>query len=98
MPVLIHSARRGENPAVIFPSALLVEGSAPKPLLNAEFHSAAARSANAFCALCSVLGAWGITLFVTSIAFTNLPHRIAVKLLAKETSPDPFDVTTVVLL
>ena len=77
---------------------LLVEGSAPKPLLNAEFHSAAARSANAFCALCSVLGAWGITLFVTSIAFTNLPNRIAVKLLAKETSPDPFDVTTVVLL
>ena len=77
---------------------LLVEGSAPKPLLNTEFHSAAARSANAFCALCSVLGAWGITLFVTSIAFTNLPNRIAVKLLAKETSPDPFDVTTVVLL
>ena len=32
MPVLIHSARRGQNPAVIFPSALLVEGSAPKPL------------------------------------------------------------------
>ena len=31
MPVLIHSARRGKNPAVIFPSALLVEGSAPKP-------------------------------------------------------------------
>ena len=27
---------------------LLVEGSAPKPLLNTEFHSAAARSANAF--------------------------------------------------
>ena len=48
MPVLIHSARRGENPAVIFPSALLVEGSAPKPPLNAEFHSAAARSANAY--------------------------------------------------
>ena len=48
MPVLIHSARRGENPVVIFPSALLVEGSAPKPPLNAEFHSAAARSANAY--------------------------------------------------
>ena len=32
MPVLIHSDRRGKNPAVIFPSALLVEGSAPKPL------------------------------------------------------------------
>ena len=47
MPVLIHSARRGKNPAVIFPSALLVEGSAPTPPLNAEFHSAAARSANA---------------------------------------------------
>ena len=27
---------------------LLVEGSAPKPLLNTEFHSVAARSANAF--------------------------------------------------
>ena len=26
---------------------LLVEGSAPKPLLNTEFHSVAARSANA---------------------------------------------------
>ena len=26
----------------------LVEGSAPKPLLNTEFHSVAARSANAF--------------------------------------------------
>lgn len=77
--------------------ALLVEG-VPQAPMNAEFHSAAARSANAFCALCSVLGAWGITLFVTSIAFTNLPNRIAVKLLAKETSPDPFDVTTVVLL
>ena len=48
MPVLIHSARRGQNPAVIFPSALLVEGSAPKPLLNAEFHSAAVRPMDAF--------------------------------------------------
>ena len=28
---------------------LLVEGSAPKPLLNTEFHSVAARSPNAFC-------------------------------------------------
>ena len=28
MPVLIHSARRGKNSAVIFLSALLVEGSA----------------------------------------------------------------------
>ena len=27
---------------------LLVEGNAPKPLLNTEFHSVAARSANAF--------------------------------------------------
>ena len=32
MPVLIHSAHRGKNPDVISPSALLVEGSAPKPL------------------------------------------------------------------
>lgn len=47
MPVLIHSARRGQNPAVIFPSALLVEGSAPKPLLNTGFHSVATRSPNA---------------------------------------------------
>ena len=30
---------------------LLVEGSAPKPLLNTEFHSVAARSPNAFCPL-----------------------------------------------
>ena len=30
------------------PCRLLVEGSAPKPLLNTEFHSVAARSANAF--------------------------------------------------
>lgn len=37
MPVLIHSARRGQNPAVIFPSALLVEGSAPKPLWTQNF-------------------------------------------------------------
>lgn len=28
---------------------LLVEGNAPKPLLNTEFHSVAARSPNAFC-------------------------------------------------
>ena len=27
---------------------LLVEGNAPKPLLNTEFHSVAVRSANAF--------------------------------------------------
>ena len=30
------------------PCRLLVEGSAPKPLLNTEFHSVATRSANAF--------------------------------------------------
>lgn len=47
MPVLIHSAHRGKNPDVISPSALLVEGSAPKPPLNTEFHSVATRSANA---------------------------------------------------
>ncbi len=28
---------------------LLVEGNAPKPSLNTEFHSVAARSTNAFC-------------------------------------------------
>ena len=32
MPVLIHSTHRGKNHDVISPSALLVEGSAPKPL------------------------------------------------------------------
>ena len=32
------------------PCRLLVEGNAPKPLLNTEFHSVAARSPNAFCA------------------------------------------------
>ena len=50
MPVLIHSAHRGKNPDVISPSALLVEGSAPKPLcpLNAEFHSAATRPMDAY--------------------------------------------------
>ena len=37
---------------------LLVEGSAPKPLLNTEFHSVAARSPNAFCpcAWCPISG------------------------------------------
>ena len=40
MRVLIH--------AHIF-CRLLVEGSAPKPFLNTEFHSVAARSPNAFC-------------------------------------------------
>ena len=39
MRVLIHTH---------IPCRLLVEGNAPKPLLNAEFHSAAARSSNAF--------------------------------------------------
>ena len=37
MPVLIHSAHRGKNPDVISPSALLVEGSAPKPLWTQNF-------------------------------------------------------------
>ena len=39
MRVLIHTH---------IPCRLLVEGNAPKPLLNAEFHSAAGRSSNAF--------------------------------------------------
>ena len=39
MRVLIHTH---------IPCRLLVEGNAPKPLLNAEFHSAAARSVNTF--------------------------------------------------
>ena len=38
---------------------LLVEGSAPKPLLNTEFHSVAARSSNAFCP-CIRCTVWGI--------------------------------------
>ena len=39
MRVLIHTH---------IPCRLLVEGNAPKPLLNTEFHSVAARSPNAF--------------------------------------------------
>jgi len=41
---------------------LLVEGSAPKPLLNTEFHSVAARSANAF-------------LFVPGALFRGMGYR-----------------------
>ena len=50
---------------------LLVEGSAPKPLSNTEFHSAAARSANAFL---SVPGApfWGIEVRESLISFVNM--------------------------
>ena len=47
MPVLIHTDPQGRKSLCDFPLRLLVEGSAPKPLLNTEFHSVAARSANA---------------------------------------------------
>lgn len=47
MPVLIHSVRRGRNPAVIFPSACL-PGAALQAHLNAEFHFAAARPMDAY--------------------------------------------------
>ena len=48
MPVLIHTGPQSAKSLRDFPLCLLVEGSAPKPLLNTEFHSVAARSANAF--------------------------------------------------
>ena len=47
MPVLIHPARREKNPAGIFSPLCLLWAAPPSPPLNAEFHSAAARSANA---------------------------------------------------
>lgn len=48
MPVLIHTDPQSAKSLRDFPLRLLVEGSAPKPPLNTEFHSVAARSANAF--------------------------------------------------
>ena len=47
MPVLIHTDPQSAKSLRDFPLRLLVEGSAPKPPLNTEFHSVAARSANA---------------------------------------------------
>ena len=47
MPVLIHTGPQRRKSLCDFPLRLLVEGSAPKPLLNTEFHSVATRSANA---------------------------------------------------
>ena len=44
MPVLIHTGPQRRKSLRDFPLRLLVEGSAPKPLLNTEFHSVAARS------------------------------------------------------
>ena len=48
MPVLIHTGPQGRKSLCDFPLCLLVEGSAPQAPLNTEFHSVAARSANAF--------------------------------------------------
>ncbi len=50
MRVAIHTQIRQAMQVLIhthISCRLLVEGSAPKPLLNTEFHSVAARSANA---------------------------------------------------
>ena len=47
MPVLIHTDPQSAKSLRDFPLRLLVEGSAPKPLLNTEFHPVAVRSANA---------------------------------------------------
>ena len=50
MRVAIHTQIRQAMRVLIhthISCRLLVEGSAPKPLLNTEFHSVAARSANA---------------------------------------------------
>ena len=48
MPVLIHTDPQRRKSLCDFPLRLLVEGSAPQAPLNTEFHSVAARSANAF--------------------------------------------------
>ena len=47
MPVLIHTGPQRRKSLCDFPLCLLVEGSAPKPPSNTEFHSVATRSANA---------------------------------------------------
>ena len=69
MRVAIHTQIRQAMQVLIhthISCRLLVEGSAPKPLLNTEFHSMAARSANAFLSVPGALfrgmghGAWGI--------------------------------------
>ena len=61
MRVAIHTQIRQAMRVLIhthISCRLLVEGSAPKPLLNTEFHSVAARSPNAFspCTRCPVSG------------------------------------------
>jgi len=48
MPVLIHTGPQRRKSLCDFPLRSLVEGSAPQAPLNTEFHSVAARSANAF--------------------------------------------------
>ena len=48
MPVLIHTGPQGRKSLCDFPLRLLARGSAPQAPLNTEFHSVAARSANAF--------------------------------------------------
>ena len=52
---------------------LLVEGSAPKPLLNTEFHSVAARSPNAFLSVPSALFR-SIGVRESRIPFVDMKH------------------------